>query len=238
MIAARLFENTRPAPAAGEARETCGRGHNRILDTAASRRFLQVSTALATSLVGLMAWLPASAQSITATGAVNPFPGTNPQPSWTVGGDLRVGDSGSGSLSVAGGGSLNNAVGYVGNGSGSVGDVTVAGAGSTWTNTSYLYLGYPGRATLNINSGGAVSTTAARIGALAGGTGAVTVTGANSTLTSSGFVMVGEYGHGTLNITAGGKVSGSSASVSMYAGSSGAVTVSGAGYFGPPTGSM
>ena len=55
--------------------------------------------------------------------------------------DMYVGESGSGTLSITGGGLVSNAeIGYVGYNSGSTGRVTVTGAGSTWNSSSDLYI--------------------------------------------------------------------------------------------------
>jgi T5SS/PEP-CTERM-associated repeat protein len=51
---------------------------------------------------------------------------------WTNSGELRVGSSGNGSLSVEAGGLVSNGYGYVGLTPGSTGSITVSGAGSQW----------------------------------------------------------------------------------------------------------
>ncbi len=73
-------------------------------------------------------------------------------------GGLRVGGytDAKGMLSITNGGAVDNSSGSIGGWSGSTGEVTVDGAGSTWTNSDDLYVGYVGSGTLSITGGGAV----------------------------------------------------------------------------------
>ena len=99
---------------------------------------------------------------------------------WAIGSDLYVGRYGSGTLNIAGAGTVTNYGGRIGWESGSVGDVAVDGAGSTWTNEDVLYIGLYGSGTLKITNGGAVSNSSyAGIGYQSGSTGDVTVDGAS-----------------------------------------------------------
>ncbi|MBN2022265.1 MAG: PEP-CTERM sorting domain-containing protein [Pirellulales bacterium] len=76
---------------------------------------------------------------------------------WTNNGSLCVGSSGSGTLSINDGGTVtSSSLNYIGERSGSTGEVTVDGPGSTWTITGLLYVGYSGNGTLNIAQGGFV----------------------------------------------------------------------------------
>ena len=112
-----------------------------------------------------------------------------------------------GTLEIAGGGSVSNAKGYIGDATGSTGTVTVDGSGSTWTNSGALYVGYSGTGTLDIRNGGSVSSAYSYIGSFDSSTGTVTVDGPGSKWTNSGGLAVGAFGKGTLNITGGGLVS-------------------------------
>ncbi len=78
--------------------------------------------------------------------------------SWTNNGSLFVGFSGSGALSIQGGGSVSNIDGSVGHwGPDSAGAVSVTGSGSTWENTGDLALGRMGGVgTLTISDSGTV----------------------------------------------------------------------------------
>ena len=137
---------------------------------------------------------------------------------WTDTGDLFVGDSGSGTLVITGGGSLSNAQSTlgaaIGNNAGSSGAVTVSGTGSTWTNTGDLYVGNAGSGTLLISGGATVSGDNAYIGNKTGSIGSVTVTGNGSTWANSGNLIVGGAGHATLAILDGASVSALAANVS------------------------
>jgi T5SS/PEP-CTERM-associated repeat protein len=102
---------------------------------------------------------------------------------------------------------VSNGNGVIGYNSGSTGEVTVDGTGSTWINSSDLYIGHQGSGTLDITGGGAVSNSLGLIGYESGSTGEVTVDGTGSTWTNSSDLYVGLYGSGTMDITGGGLVS-------------------------------
>ncbi len=68
------------------------------------RRSLLLSAAIAVLVTATTGARSASAQSVTGTG-LNPG-GTVSLPSWMVGADLHVGDSGTGSLTIQGGGKV------------------------------------------------------------------------------------------------------------------------------------
>jgi T5SS/PEP-CTERM-associated repeat protein len=71
--------------------------------------------------------------------------------------DLMIGYYGQGSLEIAAGGSVSNTHGFIGYGAGSVGSVTVSGAGSVWANANDLSVAYYGDGDLLIDDGGMVS---------------------------------------------------------------------------------
>ena len=100
---------------------------------------------------------------------------------------LTVGDISAGLLTIQNGGTLTSGGGgTIGNQSGSIGIVTVDGAGSSWTTgSSGLAVGNNGTGTLTIQNGAAVSSNGGSIGAASGSTGTVMVTGAGSSWTSS-----------------------------------------------------
>ncbi len=70
---------------------------------------------------------------------------------------LVVGNSGRGTLNIAGGGAVSSSTCYIAAGTNTEGTVTVDGAGSRWTNSGPLYVGYNGTAVLNIANRGAVA---------------------------------------------------------------------------------
>ena len=132
---------------------------------------------------------------------------------WTGGGDdstnAYIGKTAAGSVTVNLDSDLISWKGYIGYDSGSTGEVTVDGSGSTWTiggRRNHMYVGYYGQGTLNITNGGAVSNYRGYIGLYSGSTGVVTVDGSGSTWTNSGDLSVGSSGQGTLNIANGGAV--------------------------------
>jgi T5SS/PEP-CTERM-associated repeat protein len=146
----------------------------------------------------------------------------------TFNSNLYVGfSSGTGALNITGGGSVVNALGYVGFNSDSTGMVTVDG--STWTNSAQLTVGYYGSGTLSITHGGSVGNSIGYITDQFGSTGTVTVDGAGSTWTNSSYLYVGLTGSGTLNITHGGGVSNTDGFITYGGSSTGTVTVDGAG---------
>ncbi|MEO3998873.1 hypothetical protein [Mesorhizobium sp. CAU 1732] len=117
--------------------------------------------------------------------------GTPPtSPDWNVGGDIEIGVTGPGALSIEGGGTVTTTVGVLGLTSASTGTAMVTGLGSTWTNSDVLIVGVQGSGTLIIEEGGAVSNTDAYIGH-ASGAGTATVTGAGSVWANSDSLYIG-----------------------------------------------
>ncbi len=77
---------------------------------------------------------------------------------WTMNNwSISVGYRGSGVLNITGGGAVSSWSGRIGSQSGSTGEATVNGVGSTWTNSSDLNVGRYGSGVLNITDGGLVS---------------------------------------------------------------------------------
>jgi T5SS/PEP-CTERM-associated repeat protein len=102
--------------------------------------------------------------------------------SWTNTGNLVIGGSGTGTLTIQNRGTVTDGAGFIGNLPGGMGTVTVTGAGSTWTNTGTLAVGGLGTGTLTIQEGGVVkSGGGGSVGLSAGSTGTVTVNGPGST---------------------------------------------------------
>jgi T5SS/PEP-CTERM-associated repeat protein len=180
--------------------------------------------ALAAGL-SLLAPLSTARAALTATGDVSPSDPTT----WNTSTTGYIGNTSAGSLTVDSGSTLVSQYGYLGNGSGSSGTVTVDGAGSAWSNSSSLYVGYVGNGNLNITGGGTVSNTNGDVGHTARSTGIVTVDGAGSVWNNGSNVCVGYSGIGTLNITGGGAVNTLWGSIGEGTGSTGIVTVDGAG---------
>lgn len=147
--------------------------------------------------------------------------------------NLTVGQTGNGTLQIVNGGSVTNQLGTLGEMAGSLGAVTVTGAGSLWDNQQNLFVGSGGSGTLNILNGGQVNSSGASgIGLQEGSDGTVLISGAGSNWTNSvpsGALTVGGSGAGTLLVVNGGTVNNTQGSVGQGATGSGHVTVSGMG---------
>lgn len=206
----------------------------------ARRRFLLLSTAMATLTWATLDVRSAQAQSVVAGGDVNPT--TPSTPSWTVGGDLAVGETGVGTLDITAGGVVSNQFAYVGAGPGGRGTVIVSGrdAGglaSTWNNAGDLMVGDEGVGELTIRDGAAVRNAFGSIGSQSGGTGKITVTGedasgAASTWISSTSIYVGNGGAGTLIVENGGAMTSDQGLIGYESGGDGQATIAGKGASG------
>lgn len=145
--------------------------------------------------------------------------------------DIDVGAGGRGTLIVSNGGLASASANvFVGDDVGSVGSVTVSGAGSRLTANSGAYVGNNGAGTLTISDGGSVESIGRFfVGVSATATGTVTVSGSGSTLTVNNNLAVGFFGAGTLLVSNGGVVNASQFFVGSEIDSQGTVVVSGAG---------
>jgi len=191
---------------------------------------LQLSTALALVLALGATAEPARAQSVTAEGNVSPFPSQNPQPNWVVGGTLYVGNTSSGTLTIADGGWVENTDGYIAYGvqhsSVTVSGTDTTGRASTWKNSGDLYIR---RGELTIADGGRVENRDGYIGYAARGS--ATVSGNASTWHNSGDLYVsaaiGGVSKGTLIIADGGRVENLTGYIGVLGLAGSSVTVSG-----------
>jgi len=101
---------------------------------------------------------------------------------------IMVGAVGTGSLEISGGGSVSSSKAGSSSGSsgliavepGSLGAVTLSGAGSTWTQDGGLSVGFRGQGSLRIEAGGAMHSADGFIARYVGATGEATVTGPGS----------------------------------------------------------
>ncbi len=144
---------------------------------------------------------------------------------------LVVGNSGTGRLTIANGGTVTNEIFVViASGSESEGTVTVTGAGSTWINNSSLRVGHVGQGELIIDDGGYVENTWAHVAAAIESHSTVTVSGYGSTWQNSGELIVGNGTDavGELTIAEGGQVSAAELTLGNMAGSA-VATVTGPG---------
>ncbi|HEX4131124.1 MAG TPA: hypothetical protein VHZ24_13875 [Pirellulales bacterium] len=150
---------------------------------------------------------------------------------------LGTNSGNAGAIGVYGGSTLSTSgtlqTDYLGYTAGSMGTVTVGGAGSQWITSNEIDVGYSGTGVLNIANGGTVQinggSTNAVLGANTGSHGAATVSGANSAWTVGGVIYVGNYGNGALTISSQGTVASQQGYVGQNAGSSGSLLLTGSG---------
>jgi len=151
----------------------------------------------------------------------------------SVGGQLTVGNAGTGTLEIENGGLVESIVGHIGFEDSGIGTVTVNGEEngyrSTWQNALGLTIGESGAGELWIENGGSVTSSDGYIGKNASSFGAVTVTGTGSTWTNARDLTVGESGTAVLDILKGGSATTLSAQIGGSLDASGKVTVSDSG---------
>ncbi|WZB68407.1 hypothetical protein WJ971_14960 [Achromobacter xylosoxidans] len=151
-------------------------------------------------------------------------------------GDLTVGESAAGTLTISNGGSVRNDwafIGYVNGGDGTLTVTGVDGSGkaSSWTSLSPVYIGAdPGSTgTLRILDGGVAQSYSGTLGSSAGSVGTAIVSGPKSTwnLNAANAFIIGADGKGTLHIDNGGAVRSGQGMIGWNTGGEGNVTVSG-----------
>lgn len=147
---------------------------------------------------------------------------------WIGTGNLRVGDSGNGSLFILNGADVTQGSITLGNAAGSGGTVTVDGSGSTWNTGGELIVGRQAGGFVAIQNGGDATSGIGTVGALAGVTGTVIVSSGNSSWTNNGPLTVGSAGDGTLLVQTGANITSTNGFVARLAGSEGKVSVSAA----------
>lgn len=138
---------------------------------------------------------------------------------WTNTDELRVGDFGTGNLTITGG-NISSTIGNIARSAGSTG--TVIMDGGTWTNSVQFVVGNQGAGTFNL-SAGTVQSDISTVGLNAGGSGTAEVTG--GTWANTGELRVGDLGSGTLHIR-GGDLTSTIGNIARGGGSYGAVTMS------------
>jgi len=127
---------------------------------------------------------------------------------WANSGNLYVGNSGNGNLTILDGGNVaTSGDGSLGNVSGGNGKMLVSGAGSTFNGTGNLFVGNSGLGNLAISNGGATMTGGnGYIGNASNSNGTVQVDGVGSAWINTGNLYVGNFGKGNLTISNGGNV--------------------------------
>lgn len=172
----------------------------------ASPASLRLSLLAMTALASTVICSPVQAQQIVTTGDVTPaYPGTNP---WNVGGNLIVGDTSNGSLTIQNGGSVTTPfIVQLGATASGTGEVTLNNGSLT---SAWLEVGASGQGTLTATNS-TINTTqdvaaAGGVGYFAGATGTMTLN--NSIWNSVGSIGVGNNpgSMGTLNVLNGSQV--------------------------------
>lgn len=133
--------------------------------------------------------------------------------------DLFVGSGDNGTLNIENGGNVSSNNGYLGNGAGATGEVTVTGSDSTWSTDGIQYIGRLGDGTLTISDGGVVANTNAGTSAEVGfgydgvdwdteynTEGTIIVTDPGSRWDNAGAIYIGARDTGNLTISHGGVV--------------------------------
>lgn len=125
--------------------------------------------------------------------------------SFNIGGGTMSGFTGTGTLIISDGGTVDSFASFVGrNGAGTA---SVSGVGSSWDINGRLVVGESNSGLLTIADGGVVSATEGALGqSSAGGIGTVLVDGADSQWTISDDLFVGVRGEGALTVSDGGHV--------------------------------
>jgi T5SS/PEP-CTERM-associated repeat protein/autotransporter-associated beta strand protein len=129
-----------------------------------------------------------------------------------IGNVLVVGNTGTGEIDVTPPTSLNRDIAIIGDERGSIGTISVSGAGAQVVISTGLFVGDNGMGTLSISNGGVVEDTGLggfNVGASDGSVGMATVSGANSLLKSL-TLFVGADGNGELTVSDGGQVTATS----------------------------
>ncbi|MEX0642441.1 MAG: hypothetical protein WD468_07055 [Pirellulales bacterium] len=126
--------------------------------------------------------------------------------------DLVVGSLGTGTFALEDNGRADVAQLNIGQGEGSTGTVSIAGANAALDASGALIVGFSGIGTLNVQNSATLTTaTTASIGNLLGGRGTVTVAGAGANWSHTGALTVGDAGDAGLSITSTGQATSAGA---------------------------
>ena len=160
-------------------------------------------------------------------GAVGTATVTGLNSSWTVDGDLTIGNSGTGSLTLSSNALLTTTGdGILGSQAGSTGSATITDPGTEWQINGELKVGDNGNATMQVENGGFVSLAGNLAIADSGGTSTLTLDGIGSRIIAGGTsVTIGGKGDGTLTVQNAADAVFSGASVSLGENSTGTGTL-------------
>ncbi|MCX8475870.1 MAG: autotransporter-associated beta strand repeat-containing protein [Sphingomonas sp.] len=166
-----------------------------------------------------------------ASGSSGTVTVTDTGSSWTSSGQLQIGRGDDGALSILNGATVSSVGGgFVGVDDTGTGTVTVHGSGSVWTSSNNILVGYNGTGTLTVSGGGLVENPNGFIAAYAGSTGAATVTGPGSIWSNTNTLRLGYQGTGTLSIVDSGRVTApGGVTVAEISGSTGTLEVASGG---------
>jgi T5SS/PEP-CTERM-associated repeat protein len=182
--------------------------------------------AAASLFIVAMVFLPVEA-AISTAGNVQPtYPGGGLDP-WSPMAQIIAGNISNGSISIDGGSNVSSTGGTIGSDPGVVGEVTVAGAGSTWVMSGQgLLLGVYGTGRLDVLAGAQVENMGASLGHI-DGVGEAHVSGAGSQWLNSLDLIVGNGNAGELTIENQGLVRNRSAWIGLNEDAEGSVVVDG-----------
>jgi T5SS/PEP-CTERM-associated repeat protein len=148
---------------------------------------------------------------------------------WISSGDALIGELGSGTVSVTGGGKATTRGVNLGHGLDSSGTVTVSGAGSRWeTLSSTLVIGNAGRGQFTLSGGATAKTGAITLANAPNSSGALTITG-NGSRFEAGQIRVGERSTGSLAVTGGGQLKATQILLGSTASARGEIDLRGSG---------
>lgn len=149
---------------------------------------------------------------------------------WEVtSGSLEIGRSGSGSVTIRNGATLETVHALLGSNAGAEGTATITGTGSSWAASGNIYVGNVGNGDLSLLNGATVTSAAGYIGTDAASNSSVTINGAGSEWSMTEPFIAGYMGDATVTLGAGGRISALQGTLGDMAGSSGTMTVTGAG---------
>lgn len=166
---------------------------------------------------GLIGYSSTGAGSVTVTGAGS---------QWTLG-QVFMGFSGAGDLTVSAGGVVDSGNGWLGYNAASSGTALITGTDSQWSILGDVLAGYNGTGELTVADGGEVDSGYGYLGYNATGYGTATVTGTGSLWAMLYDLSVGRSGTGDLTIEDGGTVGSQYGYVGNLAGSSGTALITG-----------
>ena len=160
---------------------------------------------------------------------------TGPLAQLAVGGDIDVGEYGTGTLSASGGATIASYGGYLGYRPGSLGAVTLQGAGTTWQVLNDFCVGYQGAGALYLSRGARLlgnpdGESTLYVGSEPGSRGAVELTDPGTQIQFyEGILSVGSGGGGSMLIQNQAAAYSGYGYIGDQAGSQGTVQIAGAG---------